>query len=235
MVADPLLEVARLLRRIVRRRHGLDDRRLAAAIPAGQRHGGGDDPYDDGQCDRDRRRPEPERRALEASSFAAALRAPSSSPASSLDATRFASAASELPTRAEKLGPASPRLSAPQADRARALHAVLETSSQGLRQAALTNLLLGALDWIRDTVEGGPASVQVKRKPGSARVAVSRLAHRSRVQEPAPVREVDLLAGRGVVALDPFADQAVRQRDVAVPDQDDRRLGGFERGERDGG
>ena len=68
---------------------------------------------------------------------------------------------------------------------------------------ALANLLLRALDWIRDTVEGCPARVQVKRKPGGARVAVSRLADRSRVQEPAPFDEVDLRAGRGVVALAP--------------------------------
>ena len=32
----------------------------------------------------------------------------------------------------------------------------------------------------------------------------------------------------------PFPVEAERQRDVAVPDQDDRGLGGFERGERDG-
>ena len=112
---------------------------------------------------------------------------------------------------------------------------MLETSSQRLRQAALTNLFLCALDWIRDTVEGCPAGVQVKRKPGGARVAVSRLADRSRVQEPAPFGEIDLRAGRGMVALGPFTVEAERQRDVAVTDQDDWGLGGFERSQRDGG
>src|SRR5215207_2556864 len=63
---------------------------------------------------------------------------------------------------------------------------MLETSSQRLRQAALTNLLLRAFDWIRDTVEGSPAGVQVKRKPGGAWVPVPRLADRSGVQKPAP-------------------------------------------------
>ncbi len=111
---------------------------------------------------------------------------------------------------------------------------MLETSGQRFRQAALTNLLLGALDWIRDTVEGCPAGVEVKRQPRCARVTVSRLPDRSRVQEPAPVTEVDLRAGGCVVALCPIAVQAERERDVAVPDQDDGRLGGLERGQRDG-
>jgi hypothetical protein len=111
---------------------------------------------------------------------------------------------------------------------------VLEPSGQRLRQPALTNFLLRALDWIRDAVEDCPTGTEVKRQPGGARVPISRLADRSRVQEPAPVTQVDLRAGRRVVALRPIAVQAERERDVAVPDEDDGRLGGLERGQRDG-
>ena len=46
---------------------------------------------------------------------------------------------------------------------------------------------LRTLDRVRDTVEGCPTGTEVKRQPGGARVLVSRLADRSRVQEPAPV------------------------------------------------
>jgi Zn-dependent protease with chaperone function len=112
---------------------------------------------------------------------------------------------------------------------------VLETSSQRLRQAAPTNLLLRALDWIHDTVEACPTGVEVEQEPGGAGVTVSGLTDRARVQEPAPVTEVDLGAGRRVVALRAAAVEAERERDVAVSDENEGRLGGLERGEGDGG
>jgi integrase len=59
VVADPLLEVSRPARRIVRGRHGSNHRRLGAVIPARRRHDGCDDRYHDCQCDRDRDRTAP--------------------------------------------------------------------------------------------------------------------------------------------------------------------------------
>ena len=62
---------------------------------------------------------------------------------------------------------------------------MLEPHGERLGETALAHLGLRAPDGIRNAPEGYPAALEIEHEVGGSRVAVARLAHRSRVQEPA--------------------------------------------------
>ena len=110
---------------------------------------------------------------------------------------------------------------------------MLEASRQALREAALADLRLRALDRIGDTPKGCPACVEVKHEVRGARVGVARLPDRAGVQEPpvGPV-ELELRPLRREAAPDDGPGERELERKMAVPDERERlrradeRLGG---------
>src|SRR5262249_51275363 len=86
-------------------------------------------------------------------------------------------------------------------------------------------LPLRPLDVVLRTTEGRPAGVEVEEQPRRMRVSVPRLADRARVQEQPPVVDLALDALRRVLGQDFAIGELGDDGNVAVPDEDDRRLG----------
>src|SRR5439155_15414193 len=80
------------------------------------------------------------------------------------------------------------------------------------------------LDRIRGSAERCPPSLFVNQQPRRARIAAPRLADGPRVEQPAPVGEIDLRSLGRDAAAEGVTLPGERQRDVAVPDEDERRL-----------
>src|SRR5437879_6410830 len=106
---------------------------------------------------------------------------------------------------------------------------MLEALGKRLRKLTLPNLRLRLLDGIRHAAKPSSTSAEIQLEPCRAGISVARLADRARVEDPAALDEVDLGALRREPAGELVRDQADRKREVAVPDEDDRRLGHFER------
>ena len=99
---------------------------------------------------------------------------------------------------------------------------------QSFGKVPFTYLSLCALDRVRDPPKLSALRVEVDHQVGRPRVAVARLTHRAWIQEPAPTGEIHFAALRGKPAVERLAGDADRQRHVAVPDEDERRLGQLE-------
>src|SRR5262249_9229622 len=90
------------------------------------------------------------------------------------------------------------------------------------RQPGLADLRLCAADLVLDAAEARRARLEVEEEPRGLRVAVARLADRPGGQEPAAPVHVPLAASR----REPAAALLLHgERDVAVPDEEER-LGG---------
>ena len=80
-----------------------------------------------------------------------------------------------------------------------------------------------------DAPEARPLRVEVEEEVGRAGVAVPRLPDRSGIEEGARAAQLDFRAGRGEAAFELVARLHDAQRDVAVPDEDERRVRELER------
>src|ERR1700675_4104343 len=105
---------------------------------------------------------------------------------------------------------------------------MLEPRGEYLGKTPLAHLGLRALDRIWDPAELGRPLVEIEQQPGRARIAVTGLADGAGIEQP-PAVQRDL----GAPGCRPAADAAVvrgdRQRDVAMPDEDERRVRELER------
>src|SRR5262249_34699635 len=101
--------------------------------------------------------------------------------------------------------------------------AVGEPHGESLGEAALADLRLRLLDRIRGSPERCPPHLFVNQQPGGTRIAAARLADRARIEEPPPVREVDLVVLGGHAAAELVAAPGEREGDVAVADDHERR------------
>src|SRR5919201_5203684 len=119
-----------------------------------------------------------------------------------------------------RCGGGSARFACPQPAR---LQAVSETISQRLGEATLADLLLRALDGIRDSAVKRALRAEVEHEVGGARVAVARLADGAGVEDEAPARQADLRAAGDGRAVDRAVLEHEDESDVAVADEDDRR------------
>src|SRR5207249_2866943 len=81
---------------------------------------------------------------------------------------------------------------------------------------------LRARDVVGNSAEAGSAGGEIQLEPGGPRVAVARLADRAGVQKPAAGVQPDLRSARREVALEAPGRERERERDVTVPDEDDR-------------
>jgi Zn-dependent protease with chaperone function len=109
---------------------------------------------------------------------------------------------------------------------------VSEPLRERLGEAAFPDLLLRPLDRVLDSSVARATRVQVEYEVRRAGVAVARLSHRAGVEDPAAVAgDVQLGPSGGDGRLEPLLGQAERERHVAVPDEEDARLRGGERGE----
>src|SRR4051794_35463088 len=116
-----------------------------------------------------------------------------------------------------------------------AASATLDTTSkafgQRIWQPPFANLLLGSLERVGDAAKPGAAGAEVEQEPGRARVAVARLSDRARIEQEPRVRpEIDVGVSGSVPAAEPAVRVHDRERDVAVADEHERRLGQLERG-----
>src|SRR5687767_6552832 len=97
-----------------------------------------------------------------------------------------------------------------------------EPLGQDLGETLLAHLGLRLLDRVRGSAEDCPPSGLVNLEPGRSRVAVARLSDRAGVDETARSDEIERRAGfrKPAAEREPVARQL--ERDVAVPDQDER-------------
>src|SRR5581483_8669793 len=108
------------------------------------------------------------------------------------------------------------------ARRTAALLAAAETGSKRIWQSLFPDFAFRAPDVVFDAPEPRPLGGEVEEQERRARVAVPRLAHRARVQEPTLAGQIGFRAGERR-AEDELAALRVGDRDVAVPDEDDLR------------
>src|SRR5205823_5188099 len=105
------------------------------------------------------------------------------------------------------------------------LDAAGQTSRERIGKAFFPNLRLCLLDRVFLATERRLPGGKVEKKPGGTRVAVARLADRAGIQEPARVAELPFRPEGRVISRELAVGERDRERDVAVPDKDDRRCG----------
>ena len=111
------------------------------------------------------------------------------------------------------------------------LQAELEPRGEHLGQARVPHLALRALDVVLDAAEARVLRVEVEQEIRRARVAVPRLTDRARIEERPDAAELELRAVRRDAACELVVGLDDLQRDVAVPDEHERRVGELERGQ----
>ena len=84
-------------------------------------------------------------------------------------------------------------------------------------------------DVVLDAAEARVLRVEVEQEIRRARVAVPRLTDRARIEERPDAAELELRAVRRDAACELVAGLDDLQRDVAVPDEHERRVGELER------
>src|SRR3954454_17012757 len=111
------------------------------------------------------------------------------------------------------------------------LLASLEPSHEQARKALLAHLGLRLPNRIFNPVERRKPPFEVEHEPGSARIAVARLANRARVEDPASV-QLHLRARPCGAARNALTVEFQGERHVAVAHEHQRRGGQVERGPR---
>src|SRR5215217_9194433 len=103
-----------------------------------------------------------------------------------------------------------------------------EPGGQHPRQPSLTHLVLRLFDRICDPLESSKHSVEIEQQPRGLRIAVTRLAHGTGIEDPAAV-ELDLGSAGGEATGDGAVSVRDGERYVAMADEHDWSLRQFER------
>ena len=98
----------------------------------------------------------------------------------------------------------------------------VEAVGEQIGQSGLADRVRGAVNLVLDAVVGRVPLLGVELEPGRARVAVAGLADAARVEQSAPLAEVELVTLRGLAAAGVAAVSIEEvEGDVGVPDHAD--------------